>query len=231
MILAEPGALIGFAGARVIKDTTKQTLPAGFQTAEFLLKHGLIDQIVSRIDMRDRLRDSSRRSSCGKSPSPPAPDVLDTRCRPMLPLGRLSGRPGLSVQPQGGRGEVRHRPHADSWHRDSAIPERAVPCIHVAGTNGKGSVSAMLESILRASGRRRRPLYLPAPGAPGRAGPGRPRILSSEEEICRLCQRAAAHCGTAGRSREAPDDRPELLRVHDRDGVPSVRKEDAAIAA
>jgi acetyl-CoA carboxylase carboxyl transferase subunit beta len=57
VIIAEPGALIGFAGARVIKDTTKQTLPAGFQTAEFLLKHGLVDQIVSRIDMRDRLRD------------------------------------------------------------------------------------------------------------------------------------------------------------------------------
>jgi acetyl-CoA carboxylase carboxyl transferase subunit beta len=57
VILAEPGALIGFAGARVIKDTTKQTLPAGFQTAEFLLKHGLVDQIVSRTDMRDRIRD------------------------------------------------------------------------------------------------------------------------------------------------------------------------------
>lgn len=57
IIIAEPGALVGFAGARVIKDTTKQTLPAGFQTAEFLLKHGLIDQIVSRLEMRDRLRD------------------------------------------------------------------------------------------------------------------------------------------------------------------------------
>ncbi|MDO8542918.1 MAG: acetyl-CoA carboxylase, carboxyltransferase subunit beta [Opitutaceae bacterium] len=55
VIIAEPGALIGFAGARVIKDTTKQTLPAGFQTAEFLLKHGLIDQIVSRLELRDRL--------------------------------------------------------------------------------------------------------------------------------------------------------------------------------
>ena len=55
VILAEPGALIGFAGARVIKDTTKQTLPAGFQTAEFLLKHGLVDQIVSRLELRDRL--------------------------------------------------------------------------------------------------------------------------------------------------------------------------------
>jgi acetyl-CoA carboxylase carboxyl transferase subunit beta len=41
----------------VIKETTKQTLPAGFQTAEFLLKHGLIDQIVPRPEMRDRLRD------------------------------------------------------------------------------------------------------------------------------------------------------------------------------
>ncbi len=57
VILAEPGALVGFAGARVIKDTTKQTLPAGFQTAEFLLKRGLIDQIVSRLELRDRIRD------------------------------------------------------------------------------------------------------------------------------------------------------------------------------
>jgi acetyl-CoA carboxylase carboxyl transferase subunit beta len=57
VILAEPGAMIGFAGARVIKDTTKQTLPAGFQTAEFLLKHGLVDQIVPRTEMRDRIRD------------------------------------------------------------------------------------------------------------------------------------------------------------------------------
>ncbi len=57
VILAEPGALVGFAGARVIKDTTKQTLPAGFQTAEFLLKHGLVDQIVSRLELRDRIRD------------------------------------------------------------------------------------------------------------------------------------------------------------------------------
>src|SRR6478736_2557937 len=55
VILAEPGALIGFAGARVIKETTKQTLPAGFQTSEFLLKHGLVDQIVSRLEMKDRL--------------------------------------------------------------------------------------------------------------------------------------------------------------------------------
>jgi acetyl-CoA carboxylase carboxyl transferase subunit beta len=57
VILAEPGALIGFAGPRVIKETTQQALPEGFQSAEFLLKHGLVDQIVSRLEMRDRLRD------------------------------------------------------------------------------------------------------------------------------------------------------------------------------
>lgn len=57
VILAEPGALIGFAGPRVIKDTTKQTLPPGFQTSEFLLKHGLIDQIVPRTELRERLHE------------------------------------------------------------------------------------------------------------------------------------------------------------------------------
>jgi acetyl-CoA carboxylase carboxyl transferase subunit beta len=72
VIIAEPGALIGFAGARVIRDTTKQTLPAGFQTAEFLLKHGLIDQIVSRLEMRDRLRDLLLALHIGKKTTAPA---------------------------------------------------------------------------------------------------------------------------------------------------------------
>ncbi|HVU27420.1 MAG TPA: acetyl-CoA carboxylase, carboxyltransferase subunit beta [Verrucomicrobiae bacterium] len=52
LILAEPRALIGFAGPRVIKDTTQAELPEGFQTAEFLLDHGLIDAIVSRKEMK-----------------------------------------------------------------------------------------------------------------------------------------------------------------------------------
>lgn len=55
LIIAEPRSLIGFAGPRVIKDTTQQDLPEGFQTAEFLLKHGLLDQIVSRLEMKERL--------------------------------------------------------------------------------------------------------------------------------------------------------------------------------
>jgi len=52
VILAEPKAMIGFAGARVIKETTQQELPKGFQTAEFCVEHGLVDHIVDRKEMR-----------------------------------------------------------------------------------------------------------------------------------------------------------------------------------
>ena len=55
VIIAEPEALIGFAGPRVIKETTQQDLPAGFQTSEFLLERGLVDIIVPRLEMRDRM--------------------------------------------------------------------------------------------------------------------------------------------------------------------------------
>jgi acetyl-CoA carboxylase carboxyl transferase subunit beta len=53
--MAEPNCMIGFAGPRVIKETTHQNLPPGFQTAEFLLDHGLIDMIVTRSVMRERI--------------------------------------------------------------------------------------------------------------------------------------------------------------------------------
>jgi acetyl-CoA carboxylase carboxyl transferase subunit beta len=55
VIVAEPGALIGFAGPRVIEQITRQKLPEGFQTAEFLLEHGMIDMIVPRAELRDTL--------------------------------------------------------------------------------------------------------------------------------------------------------------------------------
>ena len=55
VVLAEPGALIGFAGPRVIEQTVRETLPEGFQRAEFLLEHGAIDMIVDRRQMRDKL--------------------------------------------------------------------------------------------------------------------------------------------------------------------------------
>lgn len=55
--LAEPNALVGFAGPRVIEQTVRETLPEGFQRSEFLLEHGAIDMIIDRRDMRDRIAD------------------------------------------------------------------------------------------------------------------------------------------------------------------------------
>jgi acetyl-CoA carboxylase carboxyl transferase subunit beta len=55
VVMAEPGALIGFAGPRVIEQTVRETLPEGFQRSEFLLEKGAIDMIVDRREMRDRL--------------------------------------------------------------------------------------------------------------------------------------------------------------------------------
>jgi acetyl-CoA carboxylase carboxyl transferase subunit beta len=53
--MAEPKALIGFAGPRVIEQTIRQKLPEGFQRAEYLLEHGMVDLIVERKDMRQKL--------------------------------------------------------------------------------------------------------------------------------------------------------------------------------
>ncbi len=53
--MAEPGALIGFAGPRVIRETIKRDLPEGFQTSEFLLEHGFLDFIVNRAELKDRV--------------------------------------------------------------------------------------------------------------------------------------------------------------------------------
>lgn len=75
VILAEPGALVGFAGPRVVKETTQQALPEGFQTAEFLLKHGLVDQIVNRCEMRDRLRAILTALYLKKTPVPDAAEA------------------------------------------------------------------------------------------------------------------------------------------------------------
>jgi len=68
-ILAEPGALVGFAGRRVIEQTIRQKLPDGFQTAEFLLEHGLVDAIVPRGELRAAL---ARLLRLANAPSDPA---------------------------------------------------------------------------------------------------------------------------------------------------------------
>jgi acetyl-CoA carboxylase carboxyl transferase subunit beta len=72
--IAEPNALIGFAGARVIEQTVRETLPEGFQRAEYLLAHGILDMVIHRAQMRETL---SRLISLlrEKRPAEPAPDV------------------------------------------------------------------------------------------------------------------------------------------------------------
>jgi acetyl-CoA carboxylase carboxyl transferase subunit beta len=69
--LAEPRALIGFAGPRVIQQTVRETLPEGFQRSEFLLEHGALDMIVDRRDMRDRIG-GMLRLLLKQPPAPPA---------------------------------------------------------------------------------------------------------------------------------------------------------------
>ncbi len=73
--IAEPGALIGFAGARVIEQTVREKLPEGFQRAEYLLQHGILDMVVKRHDMRETL---ARVISLLREPMPmvaPTPDL------------------------------------------------------------------------------------------------------------------------------------------------------------
>lgn len=67
VILAEPGATIGFAGARVIEQTTRKSLPAGFQKSEFMLEHGFIDSIVTRSNQKDLLTELLRMHNGGKN--------------------------------------------------------------------------------------------------------------------------------------------------------------------
>ncbi len=75
--IAEPRALIGFAGPRVIQQTVRETLPEGFQRSEFLLEHGALDMIVDRRDMRDRvsgaLRILMKLPPAEQTPAPAAP--------------------------------------------------------------------------------------------------------------------------------------------------------------
>lgn len=83
IIIAEPKALIGFAGPRVIAETVRQVLPEGFQRSEFLLEHGAIDMIVDRREMRDRVAaivaTLTHQPSPGLAAKPPTaePEVLE----------------------------------------------------------------------------------------------------------------------------------------------------------
>jgi acetyl-CoA carboxylase carboxyl transferase subunit beta len=76
--IAEPGALIGFAGARVIEQTIREKLPEGFQRSEYLRDHGMVDMVVHRHELRPTLARLCRlltKSPAFEAPSRPAPQV------------------------------------------------------------------------------------------------------------------------------------------------------------
>jgi acetyl-CoA carboxylase carboxyl transferase subunit beta len=79
--IAEPGALIGFAGARVIEQTIREKLPEGFQRAEYLRDHGMVDMVVHRHEMRSTLARLCRllmKSPAMETESKPAPEAADS---------------------------------------------------------------------------------------------------------------------------------------------------------
>jgi acetyl-CoA carboxylase carboxyl transferase subunit beta len=88
IIIAEPGAMVGFAGPRVIEQTIRQKLPPGFQRAEFLLEHGMIDAIVPRAELKSWLATTLRLLQ--KQPAPPPPAASRSSSFPSLPKVSLT---------------------------------------------------------------------------------------------------------------------------------------------
>ncbi|KAF0192168.1 MAG: accDH [Gammaproteobacteria bacterium] len=91
VIIAEPKALIGFAGPRVIEQTVRETLPEGFQRSEFLIEHGAVDAIIERNAMRNRIASILTMLTHRPAPQPDAP------LEPLL--SRVSGEPDLAPSP------------------------------------------------------------------------------------------------------------------------------------
>ena len=161
--IAEPKALIGFAGPRVIEQTIRQKLPEGFQRSEFLLDHGMIDMIVDRRELKATIaralalhgRDSDGRRGC-----PPAVAGPRHGRRGSQGLSGSSGRGSPRPTSSASRSSASSSASRTSGRsaRRSAIPQDAWPSVIVAGTNGKGSVSAMIETG-SASGGLRTGLY------------------------------------------------------------------------
>jgi dihydrofolate synthase/folylpolyglutamate synthase len=157
--IAEPGAVIGFAGQRVIQETIRQTLPDGFQRAEYLLEHGMVDMVVPRQELRStliriislirqpfRAMESRADDAQGDTALPaavPAPKKTDSD----IVLQRLSRLHPKLIDL--GLDRVR-----DLLGRLGNPERRLAPVVHIAGTNGKGSTIAYLRAMLEADGRR-----------------------------------------------------------------------------
>jgi hypothetical protein len=157
--IAEPNALICFAGPRVIEQTIREKLPEGFQRAEYLLDHGMLDRVTHRKDLKDELtsilRMLMRQTPAVKGDLPP----------PAESAGGTGGRDGIALRTPSSdilldRMMSLHPKLIDLtldrvWRLLEALghPERQLPpVVHVAGTNGKGSTIAMIRAGLEGGG-------------------------------------------------------------------------------
>jgi hypothetical protein len=151
--LAEPGALIGFAGPRVIEQTIREKLPDGFQRAEYLKDHGMVDMVVHRHELKPTIARLSRFFTKAPATDP------EPACR--SGRGRVGGTGAMdSSDALIARFLALHPKTIDlSLGRIQRLlgrlghPERRLPpAIHVAGTNGKGSTIAFMRAILESAG-------------------------------------------------------------------------------
>ena len=216
--IAEPGALICFAGPRVIEQTIRETLPEGFQRAEYLLDHGMLDRVVQRKDMRDELA-TILRMLTGNSPyvrgDLPAP--------PRKPPGRTDGgamtaagapgsdrgpRPADAPAPQGHRPDA--RPHRAPARRPRPPRARAAAGDPRRRHQRQGLGRRDAPRRPRGDGRPRPCLYLAPPRPLPRAHPHRRRAHRRGPAD----RRARALRG--GERRRAD----HLLRDHHRRGLP-----------
>ena len=176
--IAEPGALIGFAGPRVIEQTIREKLPEGFQRAEYLTEHGMVDMVVHRHKLRATLAEL-----CRLLTKAPATTVRSRNCRFRRTRERAVMTPPVDAIVA--RLAALHPKRIDlSLDRIERLlaaldhPERKLPpVIHVAGTNGKGSTIAFMRAILEAAGKRvhvyTRRIWCVSTSATGSARPGR----------------------------------------------------------
>ncbi len=176
--IAEPGALIGFAGPRVIEQTIREKLPEGFQKSEYLRDHGMVDMVVHRHRIARDHRQSvpasdqsaRKRAAARELAGARACDHVSGSAANTAPIDAMLARL-LALHPKRiDLGLERMARILDALDH----PERRLPpVIHVAGTNGKGSTIAFMRAILEAAGKTRACLYLAQSRSPQRALPHR----------------------------------------------------------
>ena len=207
-ILAEPGAVIGFAGPRVIKQTLGQDLPEGFQTAEFLLDHGMLDSGGASRGISSARSSQLLRHMCGQARARHGvdrrPDASDTATALDYLFARTTG--GVQVRP---------RAHARAARRARRSAARRIPSLHVAGTNGKGSSVATADGAARARrGCASATLHVAAPR----------RFSRADRRRRRADLRATRSSSSSTRGRRSIErDRRDVLRGDDGDGVRLLR--------